>query len=111
MAVVWSAIAGRSPTLRGPHQLSKMEEAKKTCLPEFLIRIGFLILKGKEKHQKAVLRVQGQLRVPIRLRWPGPLPYTFKTCFLSERGKVKDTFDYVSFYRSCACEDLMYQIT
>lgn len=55
---VWSAIAGRSPTLPGPHQLLEMEEAKKTCLPVSLIRIGFLIPKGKGKHQKAVFRVK-----------------------------------------------------
>lgn len=60
MAVVWSAIAGRSPILPGPHQLAKkkIEQAKKTCLPEFLIRIGLLILKGEEKHQKADLQVK-----------------------------------------------------
>lgn len=87
-----------------------MEEAKKTCLPEFLIRIGLLILKGEEKHQKADLQVKVNYKSQSgwdELAFSPPL----STRSLMERGEVADAFECVAFCRNHAWEDLTYQTT
>lgn len=79
-----------------------MEKAKKTCFPEFLIRIGLLILKGEEKHQKADLQVKVNFKSQSgwdELAFSPPL----STHSLTERGEVADTFE--------SCEDLMCRTT
>lgn len=73
-----------------------MEKAKKTCFPEFLIRIGLLILKGEEKHQKADLQVKVNYKSQSgwdELAFSPPL----STRSLTERGEVADTFECVAF--------------